>query len=157
MTQIEILHWIRAESPSIERQIRRWLDEIVINGEVSAEFTRGVELVDQERLAFLKPYTNMYDKGLCLTICTVRLPPEIQHKGWFKSFLKLCCELNPWEDVIIEDVENPHLLAFCRRNGFNVIDPSYKTTYIVNKQAVMSLETRPLGRYDDYLTFSKSE
>ncbi|KGB10166.1 hypothetical protein DR73_4421 [Enterobacteriaceae bacterium ATCC 29904] len=150
MTRSEIKQWILRESPTIEQQIIRWLDEIDQNGTSSVEFNRGVELADHGLVVLLRPYTNRYS-GLCFSICTVRLPPEIQHKGWFKSFLKLCCELNPWNDVIIEDVENPYLLAFCKRNRFEIIDPFYKTTYIVNIQAIMALEVRPLGRYNDYL------
>jgi hypothetical protein len=159
MTRSEIQQWLQVESPTIEQQLKRWLDEIVKHRTNSDEFIHGVDLYDTELLALLRPYTNKYydNDGLCLSICSVRLPPEIQHKGWFKSFLKLCCELNPWKDVIIEDVENPHLLAFCKRHDFDVIDPFYKTTYIVNQGAIMELEVSPLGRYDDYLTVSKSE
>lgn len=65
--------------------------------------------------------------------------------------------MNPWRDVILEDVENEHLKSFCERNNFHVLDPFYKTTYVVNKQAVMNLVTSPLGRYTDYLTLNKSE
>ncbi|WP_414455042.1 hypothetical protein [Enterobacter quasiroggenkampii] len=155
MTDKEILDWIHKSSPSIEQQLRRWLDEILKNGHNSSEYFHGVELHDGGRLALLRPYTNKYN-GFCLSICTVRLPAEIQRKGWFKSFLKLCCEMNPWRDVILEDVGNEHLKSFCERNKFHVLDPFYKTTYVVNKQVVMNLVTSPLGRYTDYLTLSKS-
>ncbi|HHW8853364.1 TPA: hypothetical protein ACU3EY_001083 [Salmonella enterica] len=155
MTDKEILEWIHNTSPTIEEQLRRWLDEIMENGHQSSEYAHGIELYDGIQLALLRPYTNKYN-GFCLSICTVRLPAEIQGKGWFKSFLKLCCEINPWRDVILEDVGNEHLLSFCKRNNFQVLDPFYKTTYVIDKQAVMNLVTKPLGRYTDYLTLNKS-
>lgn len=156
MTEKEIMTWIHNDSPTIEQQLRRWLDEIIENGHNSSEYTHGVVLHDSDLAVRLRPYTNKYH-GFCLSICAVRLPTEIQRKGWFKSFLKLCCEINPWHDVILEDVENEHLLSFCKRNHFQVLDPFYDTTYVVNKETVMNLATMPLGRYTDYLTISKSE
>lgn len=157
MTDKEILDWIHHSSPTIEQQLRRWLEEILENGRNSSEFSRGVVLYDRYQLALLRPYTNNYHKDFCLSICSVQLPDEIQGNGWFKSFLKLCCEINPWQDVILEDVGNKHLLSFCKRNNFQVLDSDYKTTYVVNKQAVMNLMTKPLSGYNDYLTLNKSE
>ena len=79
-----------------------------------------------------------------------RYPPE-KNKGWFKSFLKLCCKSNPWNDVVIEDVKNPYLLAFCQKHKFEVLDDFYPDTYIVNSEEIMALEIPPLKRYEDYL------
>jgi hypothetical protein len=92
----------------------------------------------------LRQSTNRY-QGDCLAIHVVQLPEEIQNKGWFKSFLKLCCEANPWGDVVIEDVKNPYLLGFCKKINFTKLDEFYSDTFIVNTDAIMSLSIPPLG------------
>ncbi|PXK47643.1 hypothetical protein DMR96_24785 [Klebsiella pneumoniae] len=117
---------------------------------------RGLEIIDNEIVVLLRPYTNRY-LGNCLTICTVNLPPGLQRKGWFKSFLNLCCRVNPWNDVVIEDVGNEHLFDFCARNNFSILHTCYKTTFIVNQDIVREMNILPLEDYSYYLTLSKSE
>ncbi|MFW0560629.1 hypothetical protein ACN1BR_23760, partial [Enterobacter hormaechei] len=114
------------------------------------EHQAGVQIQEKGIVVGLRQSTNRYH-GDCLTIHVVRLPEEIQNKGWFKSFLKLCCESNPWCDVVIEDVKNPYLLSFCKKLNFTVLDEFYPNTYIVNTDAIMSLPIPPLGRYETYL------
>ena len=156
MKRQDIIKWIHSESPNVESQIQRWLTEILQKGDKSDEFMRGLEIIDNEIVVLLRPYTNRYP-GNCLTICTVNLPPELQRKGWFKSFLNLCCRVNPWNDVVIEDVGNEHLFNFCARNNFSILHPCYKTTFIVNQDIVREMNILPLEDYSYYLTLSKSE
>ncbi|MEO3295209.1 hypothetical protein ABHD31_19010, partial [Enterobacter cloacae] len=66
MTNKELLDWIHNTSPTIEQQLRRWLDEILQNGHNSPEYRHGVELYDKNQLALLRPYTNKYN-GFCLS------------------------------------------------------------------------------------------
>lgn len=110
----------------------------------------GVQIEENGIIVGLRQRTNLYN-GDCLTIHVVQLPEKIQNKGWFKSFLKLCCKSNPWNDVVIEDVKNPYLLAFCQKHKFKVLDDFYPDTYIVNSEEIMALEIPPLKRYEDYL------
>ncbi|HEB4987934.1 MULTISPECIES: hypothetical protein [Klebsiella] len=156
MKRQDILKWIHSESPNVESQIKRWLAEILQKGDKSDEFMRGLEVIDNEIVVLLRPYTNRYP-GNCLSICTVTLPSELQRKGWFKSFLNLCCSVNPWKDVVIEDVGNAHLFDFCVRNNFSILHPCYKTTFIVNQVAVREMNILPLEDSSYYLTLSKSE
>ena len=114
------------------------------------EHRDGVQIQENGIIVGLRQRTNLYS-GDCLTIHVVQLPEEIQNKGWFKSFLKLCCESNPWNDVVIEDVKNPHLLAFCQKHNFKVLAEFYPDTYIVNSEEIMALDIPPLKRYEDYL------
>ncbi|VAC93996.1 Uncharacterised protein [Enterobacter cloacae] len=54
MTNKELLDWIHNTSPTIEQQLRRWLDEILQNGHNSPEYRHGVELYDKNQLALLR-------------------------------------------------------------------------------------------------------
>jgi hypothetical protein len=114
------------------------------------EHRDGVQIQENEIIVGLRQSTNLYN-GDCLIIHIVQLPAEIQHKGWFKSFLKLCCESNPWDDVVIDTVKDPHLLAFCEKHNFRVLDDYHPNTYIVNSENIIALDIPPLMRCDDYL------
>ena len=114
------------------------------------EHRNGVQIEENGIIVGLRQRTNLYN-GDCLTVHVVQLPEKIQNKGWFKSFLKLCCESNPWIDVVIEDVKNPYLLAFCQKHKFKVLADFYPDTYIVNSEEIMALEILPLKQYEDYL------
>lgn len=81
----------------------------------------------------------------CLVIAAVKIPAALQNKGWFKSFLSLCCAINPWGAIVIEDVENEHLRRFCVRLDFRVFDPFFKTTYLVNEARFQELSIPTLG------------
>ena len=113
------------------------------------EHQAGVQIQEKGIVVGLRQSTNRYH-GDCLTIHVVRLPEEIQNKGWFKSFLKLCCESNPVR-CCNRRRENPYLLSFCKKLNFTVLDEFYPNTYIVNTDAIMSLPIPPLGRYETYL------
>lgn len=150
MDRLSYLKWLVAETPSTEQQLLVWLDRAKHYSIDMKEYREGVQIEEKGIIVGLRQSSNLYD-GDCLTIHVVRLPEEIQHKGWFKSFLKLCCASNPWSDVVIEDVKNPHLLAFCKKHDFRVLADFYPDTYIVNYENIMSLEIPTLKRYDDYL------
>lgn len=81
----------------------------------------------------------------CLVIAAVKIPGPLQNKGWFKSFLSLCCAVNPWDAIVIEDVENEYLRRFCVRLDFRVFDPFFKTTYLVNEARFQELNIPILG------------
>lgn len=104
MDRTEYLKWLIAESPSTTQQLMAWLQRAKRYNREMKEHRDGVQIEDNGIIVGLRQRTNLYD-GDCLTIHVVELPEEIQNKGWFKSFLKLCCESNPWNDVVIEDVK----------------------------------------------------
>ncbi|EKN6043335.1 hypothetical protein [Yersinia enterocolitica] len=150
MDRVSYLKWLAAESPSTEQQLLAWLDRAKQYSSDMKEHRDGVQIEENGIIVGLRQSSNLYH-GDCLTIHVVQLPEEIQHKGWFKSFLKLCCESNPWCDVVIEDVKNPHLLTFCKKHDFRVLADFFPDTYIVNYENILSLDIPPLKRYDDYL------
>ena len=150
MDRTEYLKWLIAESPSTTQQLMAWLQSAKRYNREMKEHRDGVQIEDNGIIVGLRQRTNLYD-GDCLTIHVVELPEEIQNKGWFKSFLKLCCESNPWNDVVIEDVKNPHLLAFCQKHNFKVLAEFCPDTYIVNSEEIMALDIPPLKRYEYYL------
>ncbi|EFD0233985.1 hypothetical protein QJC73_003528 [Salmonella enterica] len=150
MDRIKYLKWIAEESPTTAQQLLAWLNRARNYTPDMKEHQAGVQIQEKGIVVGLRQSTNCYE-GDCLTIHVVKLPEEIQNKGWFKSFLKLCCESNPWCDVVIEDVKNPHLFEFCKKLNFTVIDKFYPDTFIVNTDAIMSLPTPPLGSYEAYL------
>lgn len=150
MDRTEYLKWLIAESSSTTQQLMAWLQSAKRYNREMKEHRDGVQIEDNGIIVGLRQRTNLYD-GDCLTIHVVELPEEIQNKGWFKSFLKLCCESNPWNDVVIEDVKNPHLLAFCQKHNFKVLADFFPDTYIVNSEEIMALDIPPLKRYEYYL------
>ncbi|OED71332.1 hypothetical protein A143_17155 [Vibrio splendidus ZS-139] len=85
--------------------------------------------------------TNDIDE-LCLVIATVRLDKSLQSQGWFKSFLNYCIDINPWEIVAIEDVDNLRLREFCKDSGFAPISKFFSTSFIVNQQSMKSLTVK---------------
>ncbi|HAX5018271.1 TPA: hypothetical protein JZE36_004002 [Escherichia coli] len=150
MDRIEYLKWLIAESPSMTQQLMVWLQRAKCYTPGMKEHRDGVQIEENGIIVGLRQRTNLYN-GDCLTIHVVQLPEKIQNKGWFKFFLKLCCESNPWIDVIIEDVKNPYFLAFCQKHKFKVLADFYPDTYIVNSEEIMALEILPLKQYEDYL------
>lgn len=146
MRDIEHKRWLLKERPSLETQLQRWLDEAVTLERSTREYISGIQLEENGIRVVLRQYTNRYLHD-CLAICAVHLPKDLQNRGWFKSFLVLCCQLNPWQDVIIEDVKNPYLHGFCQRNGFAVLDDFYPDTFIVNQQKVLSMTVTPLSSF----------
>lgn len=146
MKDIEYKRWLLKERPSLETQLQRWLDEAVTLERSTREYISGIQLEENGIRVVLRQYTNRYPHD-CLAICAVDLPQSLQHRGWFKSFLVLCCQLNPWQDVIIEDVKNSHLRRFCKRNGFTVLHDFYPDTFIVNQQIMLSMPVTPLTAF----------
>lgn len=146
MRDIEHKRWLLTERPSLETQLQRWLDEAVTLERSTREYISGIQLEDKGIRVVLRQYTNRHPVD-CLTICAVDLPKGLQNRGWFKSFMVLCCQLNPWQDVIIEDVKNPHLHGFCQRNGFAVLDDFYPDTFIVNQQIMLRMPVTPLTAF----------
>lgn len=146
MRDIEYKRWLLEERPSLETQLQRWIEEAVTLERSTSEYISGIQLEENGIRAVLRQYTNRHPVD-CLAICAVDLPQSLQHRGWFKSFLVLCCQLNPWQDVIIEDVKNPHLHGFCQRNGFAVLDDFYPDTFIVNQQIMLRMPVTPLTAF----------
>ncbi|MFE0587816.1 hypothetical protein [Pantoea vagans] len=146
MRDIRFIRWLMKESPSLETQLQRWINEAVTFDRGTCEYISGVQLEEGEIRVLLRQYTNRYPAD-CLTICAVDLPESLRNRGWFKSFLVRCCQLNPWHDVIIEEVKNPHLLGFCQRNDFTILDDFYPDTFIINHQKVLSMSVTPLPSF----------
>ncbi|WIL44527.1 hypothetical protein QPJ96_22210 (plasmid) [Pantoea agglomerans] len=146
MRDTEYKRWLLKERPSLEMQLLRWIHEATTFERGTREYVSGVQLEENGIRVVLRQYTNRYSDD-CLTICAVELPKDLQNRGWFKSFLVLCCQITPWQDVIIEDVKNPHLRGFCQRNGFAVLDDFYPDTFIVNQQKMLSMSVTPLSYF----------
>jgi len=102
MDRIKYLKWIAEESPTTAQQLVAWLNRARHYTPDMKEHQAGVQIQEKGIVVGLRQSTNRY-QGDCLAIHVVQLPEEIQNKGWFKFFLKLCCEANPWGDVVIED------------------------------------------------------
>ena len=149
MDRVSYLKWLAAELPSAEEQLLAWLERAKHYSSEMREYREGVQIQEGGIVVVLRQSSNLY-VGDCLTINNIQLPEEMQNKGWFKSFLKLCCISNPWNDVVIEDVKNPHLLVFCKKHDFTVIADFYPDTYIVNSERISALDIPPSKRYDEY-------
>jgi hypothetical protein len=132
----------------ISQQLESWL-ELITESNDSTKVPYSYQMEEREIKILMASQTNDYP-GRCIAIRTVCLPEEIQGKGWFKSFITLCCKINPWQDVIVEDVKNPILLSFLQRMQCEIVSQSYNTTYIINKTNIDKLKASPLGKYSDY-------
>lgn len=146
MRDIEYKRWLLNERPTIETQLQRWIDEAVTLEKGTRDYISGVQLEEDGIRIVLRQHTNRYP-GECLSIAAVDLPESLQNRGWFKSFLVLCCQRNPWQDVILEDVKNPYLLGFCQRCEFTVLDNFYPDTFIVNQLIILSTPVMPLSSF----------
>lgn len=146
MRDLEYRRWLLNERPTVKALLRRWLDEAVNLEQGSVGYNSGVQLEENGIRVLLRQYTNRYPDD-CLSIHAVDLPESLQNRGWFKSFLVLCCHLNPWNDIIIEDVKNPHLIGFCERYGFTVLDKFYPDTFIVDQQRMLCTPVNPLAAF----------
>ncbi|WP_036798235.1 hypothetical protein [Photobacterium marinum] len=128
---------------SIKEQMENWITAVIkeyeLNGEVRKHdrcnmISNGISLL-------MRCQTNDIDE-LCLVIATVRLDKSLQSQGWFKSFLSYCIDINPWDIVAIEDVDNPRLREFCKKNGFAPISKFFATSFIVNQQFMKTLAVK---------------
>jgi len=150
----EWLRWKIENNPSIQEQIEKWIYLIGDSepNEVS-DFLKRRGVSDSGIDVLLRYQTESLAEGErnCFIIATVRLPIAIQGKGWFKSFLTYCCEVNPWESVMLEDVGNKKLQAFCRKMGFKVPNSFFNTTYLVNEERVSELGSAALKQFGEYV------
>lgn len=121
MVRIEYLKWLRDKSPLATQQLLAKLHRAQSYTVGMKEHRDGVQIQEKEIIVGTRQSTNLYN-GDCLIIHIVQLPTDMQNKGWFKSFLKLYCESNQLNDVVIETVKNPHLLAFCEKHNFSILD-----------------------------------
>jgi len=143
------LKWILDKRPSIQTQLNAWL-RLVQTLEPGRQNNWSSHQLNEEDAAVLMRNGTNDVSGRCLVIASVRLPPPFQRRGWFKAFLSECCRENPWPQLVIEDVENPHLRGFLERLNCRVLNSRYSTTYVVNQQEVLALGTpslQPLASY----------
>lgn len=133
--------WVLSEKPSIKKQIKRWLKSVKKEyGEASVVRCNDRCQMEVDGIKLLmRCYTNDVD-GLCLVIASVYLDRSLQNQGWFKSFLQHCIHINPWDKLVIEDVENSHLLAFCIESGFYRVSERYSTSFVVAADMVGEFE-----------------
>jgi hypothetical protein len=150
MTKIDWLRWQVRKRPSIAEQLNLWLklaqDKKTYPNDEMCSWTlseNGIEVLVRYR-------TNGMSEP-CLVLSNIRLPTEIQRKGWLKSFLTYCINVNPWEEIIIEDVHNKDLFNFFEKLDFTIFNDRHTNTFMVNKKAVIDLVAPPLGMYSDYL------
>jgi len=78
----------------------------------------------------------------CLVIGSVSLSDSMQSQGWFKSFLNYCIDINPWEKLVIEDVNNLRLREFCRNSGFKPVSNFFSTSFIVDQNFIKNLNVK---------------
>lgn len=143
-------HWLARDHPTIRDQLHEWL---ALNQEsrLGQDTFDNCEIRESEIAVLLRSRTNcVADK--CFVIAAIRLPEQVQHKGWFKSFLTECCKVNPWSKLIIEDVDNPNLRNFLESLNSVVLNDFFKTTYVVPKANVLRLNAEPLLPYKEYLS-----
>lgn len=134
------------EKSSIESQMEKWLKS------VQDEYSKNKTVRKYDRCEMsadgitllMRCQTNDVE-GLCLVIGTVRLEKSLQSQGWFKSFLKYCVAINPWGKVAIEDVENLRLREYCTSMGFKPISNFFATSFIIDNDAVNSIEVKPFN------------
>lgn len=135
--------WLNDDKPTIIEQLNKWL--VFAKEDPLRQWDRcniqscGIKIL-------MRSQTNCISEK-CLVIATVCLSEEMQRKGWFKSFLAHCCNINPWGLVVIEDVDNVNLRCFLEKLDCKVLNASYATTYIVNQAAVLALKIKPLAEF----------
>jgi len=128
---------------SIKEQMEKWfsavhdeykLNQVVRKNDKREMRAKGISLL-------MRCQTNDIDE-LCLVIATVRLDSSLQSKGWFKSFLNYCIDVNPWKKLAIEDVDNLRLREFCKNSGFNPVSNFFPTSFIVNQNFIKSISVK---------------
>lgn len=138
---------VRPRYPTVSEQLRHWLS-CHVRGEpvpIYFEMREGDDI-----RAFVRKSCELVTiegKGVwmdCLSIAGVYLPEEMRGRGWLKSFLTLCVELNPWPRLVMESVVVDELAAFCERMGFATVDPDFPGTFLVDAAAVRRLNVPPL-------------
>jgi hypothetical protein len=131
------------ENASIESQMEKWL-QLVQNEYNKNHTVRNYDRCEMRAdgiTLLMRCQTNDIE-GLCLVIATVCLEERLQSQGWFKSFLKYCIAINPWESVAIEDVNNLRLREYCIGMGFKSISDFFPTSYILHLDAVNRIEAK---------------
>jgi hypothetical protein len=125
---------------SIKQQMETWiglvLEEYKLNQYVTKYDrcnirSKGISLL-------MRCQTNDIDE-LCLVVGTIRLHESLQSQGFFKSFLNYCIDINPWEILAIEDVNNLRLRDFCRKSGFKPVSNFFPTSFIIDTNFIKSL------------------
>ena len=149
VTQLDWLKWLADERPTIQTQFEKWLI-LAQSATVNTTIWDRCQLSESGITVLLRDRTNCINES-CLTIASVQLPDHMQRKGWFKSFLTLCCIKNPWTQIVIEDVNNQHLRGFLERINCVTLNKHFKTTYIVNKNALFAMKATPLRSAASYL------
>lgn len=147
-TQQDWKLWLERDAPSVRTQLLLWLT-LAQSADTSQTTWRDCEMREKGIAVLVRDRTNDYSEQ-CLTIATVQLPENIQRKGWFKSFLTECCKANPWPLLVIEDVKNPHLRSFLEKMNCKALSDFYRTTYVVDQRAVLTLDAGPLKPYASY-------
>lgn len=92
-----------------------------------------------ELTVLLRSNTQGIDEK-CLVIATITIEEKWRSKGLFKSFIKYLSEVNPWDRIIIEDIENTQLLAYFKKN-FNPVNKNYETSFIINSNDLEKLSS----------------
>lgn len=125
---------------SIKAQMEKWIAAVIEEHDLYGEVRKNdrCNMSSNGISLLMRCQTNHID-DLCLVIATVRLDESLQSQGWFKSFLNYCIDINPWQIVAIEDVDNLRLREFCKNSGFTPISNFFSTSFIVNQQFVKSL------------------
>ncbi|MCL1047049.1 hypothetical protein L2737_17260 [Shewanella electrodiphila] len=134
MKQIEFKMWQLKDRPSIKEQIDLWLQ---LQGDCSSAWSSCDFEATGIKLLF-RNETNDID-GKCLVIASIFLSDDMQRKGFLKSLLKYLVGKSPYEFIAFEDIDNPILLSFCKRNSFEPVSKMYPNSMLVHKSKLQSL------------------
>lgn len=128
---------------TIKEQMERWISSVLEEYKLNQDVRNNdrCEMNAKGISLLMRCQTNHIDE-LCLVIATVRLDPSLQSQGWFKSFLSYCIDVNPWEKLVIEDVDNLRLREFCKNSGFKPVSHFFHTSFIVNHNIIKKINVK---------------
>lgn len=137
---------VQLRFPTIAGQLRYWLLAIERDDDVPT----SIELTEPSITVFVsraseRGYLGCGPTTDCLMIAGVYLSEELRGRGWFKSFLMLCVDVNPWPRLLVQTVINQRLEAFCHRLGFEVVDLDVEgPSFLIDAATVRNLGARSL-------------
>jgi hypothetical protein len=151
--RLEWTQWIASAQPTLPEQIDRWL-KLLSSGDASTKHWATCQMENDGVVVLLRNQTNCV-AGYCMTLATIRIEPDTQRKGLFKALLAHLWSVNPWPTLVVEDVGNAHLVAFLQRIGAQVLNASYKTTYVVPRESLSCFAVGPLLSPSAYRSLTK--
>jgi hypothetical protein len=87
------------------------------------------------------PISHYKDLEECFDIASISIEKEYQNQGYFKSLLLALTEINPYNYIYIEAVQNEHLTYYLKKSGW-IETKDGNSFYMENEllQALLILE-----------------